>query len=67
MPEIVSMLVYVLVILLLVSLAYWAVLRLPLPEPARNIAIVVIGVIAVIAIIYLIVGLIPTTAPRRLP
>ena len=42
------MLTTILVVLILIALAYWVVTTLPLPEPVRKVAIVIMVIAAVL-------------------
>jgi len=62
----ISVLIYLLIICILCCLAYWIITQLPLPDPIKKIATVVIVVVFVIAIIWLLLPLAGTGPPWRL-
>lgn len=51
-----EMLIPLLVFLIVIAVAYWVITILPLPEPIRQIATVVIVVVAAIALISMLLG-----------
>jgi hypothetical protein len=53
----ISILVSLLILLIVLSLAYWIIGQLPLPPPVRQIATVIIVVIAVVFLIYFLMGI----------
>jgi hypothetical protein len=53
----ISVLVYLLIICILCALAWWIIQQLPLPDPIKKIATVVIVVVFVIAIVWLLLPL----------
>lgn len=51
-----ELLISLLVVLLIIGLAYWAVNAIPLPQPVRVAAIVVIAIIAIIFLLSYVPG-----------
>lgn len=49
-----SLVIVLLVILIIVCVGYFVISKLPLPEPIRSIAIVVLVVIAALVLIYVL-------------
>jgi hypothetical protein len=61
----VSLLIYIIVIVLLLSVAWWAVTTLGVPEPMAKFIRIVLVLVAVIALIYLLLPLAGTpTLPK---
>ena len=53
----IQLLIYILILLIVMALFWWIVGQLPLPDPIKKVATVVIVVIFVIAMIYLLLPL----------
>ena len=53
----IQLLIYILILLIMMALFWWIVGQLPLPDPIKKMATVVIVVIFVIAMIYLLLPL----------
>lgn len=62
----ITLLIYVLVLLIIMGLAYWVLQMIPLPPPIRQIALVVFAVICAIVLIYLLLGLVDGPPIRAL-
>jgi hypothetical protein len=60
----ISVLIYLIVLCILCALAWWIITQLPLPDPIKRIATVVIVVVFVIAIIWLLLPLAGSGPPR---
>jgi len=52
----ITLVVYILVAALIFSLVYWALTQIPLPQPVRTVAIVLMVVIAVVFLLSLLPG-----------
>ena len=59
----IAFLIYVLVLLIVMGLAWWIVNQIPLPGPVKQIATIVVVVICAIILIYLLLGLVGTVPP----
>lgn len=51
-----SLLVTLLIVLLVIGLVYWAVNSIPLPQPVRVIAVVIIALVGAIYLLSLLPG-----------
>lgn len=60
----ITLLINVLILLLVVSLAYWIVTLIPLPPPFHLIAQVGFAIIALVVLIGLLTGQVPLMALR---
>jgi hypothetical protein len=50
----ISLLVTLMVLLLILAIAWWAISQLPLPDPFRWVAIVLIALIAILVLLHLL-------------
>jgi hypothetical protein len=63
----IDVLIYLVVVVVLVSLAYWILQQLPLPEPIGRIANIVLVVVAVLIIVFLLLSLVGVGPQLRMP
>jgi len=61
-----SLLIYFVVIIILLSFAYWVVGQL-LPPPVQKFAYIVLALIGVICVVYLLMGMAGGAGPVHLP
>ncbi len=54
-----NLLVTLLIFLVILSLCYWIIGLLPLPDPVRQIAIVILAIVAVLYLIGALTGQVP--------
>jgi hypothetical protein len=54
---VISLMIYILILLIVLALVWWIIGQLPLPDPVKRIATVVLVVIFAIAMIYLLLPL----------
>lgn len=52
----ISLIITLLVVLLVLAIAWWAIQQLPLPDPVRWVAVVVIALIAILVLLSLLPG-----------
>lgn len=60
-----AFLINLLILLIVVALCYWVIGMLPLPDPIRQIAIVVLVVICAVYLIYMLMGMTASPGPWR--
>lgn len=53
----IAFLIWVLILLIVMSLAWWILGQLPLPAPIKQIATVILVVVCAIILIYMLLGL----------
>jgi len=63
----ISFLIWILILLIIMSLAWWILGQLPLPPPIKQVATIILVVICVIILIYMLLGLAGGPAPFHLP
>jgi divalent metal cation (Fe/Co/Zn/Cd) transporter len=51
-----SLLISLLVFVLILSIAWWALSQLPLPQPVRSIVVVIIAIIAIVFLLQYLPG-----------
>ena len=51
-----SLLVTMLILVLILAIAYWIVMMIPLPDPVRWVVLAIVGIIAILVLVSLLPG-----------
>ena len=63
-----TLLVYIIIIMLVIGIAYWLVDYIPVPAPLNHVFKIVIVIVGALALIYVLLGLtggVPSVGPPR--